>query len=170
MTRTEGTNRESKDLTDDVSRKRLVNILNYANFEGKEVVVNLRSRQDGSRLSLRAAPDPCCGEIAPFSWSESPPVSIGTAYDLIDFFIDTGSKLVIVDGMLAGIGRSGVRILLPERSYAISRRRLERYKSMLTNVTLSRNGAKMTAKRIRNLRCRQAIQITQSSNPISSKR
>ena len=144
MVQTEEAVGESTGLPESVPLKRLVNILNYANFKGDGVLVNLRSSQNGSRLTLKAAPLPCCGNTAHLSWSESPPTDIDIAYDLVDFFIDIGSKLLVVGGRPTDISLSGITVLLPERCYAISRRRIERHRSVLAHVTLSRNRAKVT--------------------------
>lgn len=144
MIQTEEAVGESIGFPKSVPLKRLVNILNYANFKEDGVLINLKSLQNGSRLTLKAAPQPCRGNMARFSWSESPPSNIGTAYDLVDFFVDIGLKLLIVEGRLTDIGPSGMTVLLPERCYAISRRRIERYRSVFAHVTLSRNRAKVT--------------------------
>ena len=132
--------------SESVSRKRLVNILNYVNFKGSSVVVNLRRLRDGSKVSLRAIPEPCSGENARLTWLESPPKDIDTdaAYGLVDFFIDMGSRVVIVNGRLADVNRSGTTILLPEHCHGTSRRRVERHASALVHVTLSRSGSEAT--------------------------
>ena len=135
----EGTDGDSNSLGESVSRKRLINILNYVNFKGDGVAVNLRSLRDGGMLSLKAAPEPCFGETARLAWSEKPPTNIDTAYEFTDFFIDKGSRLVIVGGRSTDIGRSGITVLLPKHCQATSRRRMERFGSAPVHATLSRN-------------------------------
>ncbi len=135
----------SKALSESVSRKRLINMLNHVNFRGGDVVVNLRRLRDGSRLSLRARPEPCSGDTAHLAWSETPPGNIATApYELADFFIDRGSRVIIVEGKLTDVSRLGIAILLPDHCYATSRRRLERYSAAQVRATLSRNGSETT--------------------------
>jgi hypothetical protein len=134
-----------KTPSEGISRKHLVNILNYVNFRGAYVVVNLKSLVDGRRLSLRAAPEPCAGDTARLAWSETPPGNIdAAAHQLVDFFIDMGSRVVIAGGRATDVSRSGIRVLLPERCYATSRRQMERFSSALVHVTLSRNGSEET--------------------------
>ena len=128
-----------------ISRKHLINILNYVNFKGGCVVVNLKSFAGGSRLSLRATPEPCAGDTARLTWSEAPPGNIDAApYKLVDFLIDKGLRVVVVGGQATEVSRSGITVLLPERCYATSRRRTERFSSALVKVTLSRNGSEAT--------------------------
>jgi len=56
MRLTKETGADSNILNERISSKHLVNILNYVNFKGDSVVVNLRRIQDGSMLSLKATP------------------------------------------------------------------------------------------------------------------
>jgi hypothetical protein len=140
----EGTAGDSNSLGESVSRKRLINILNYVNFKGNGVAVNLRSLPDGGMLSLKAAPEPCFGDTARLVWSEKPPTNIARAYEFTDFFIDKGSRLVIVGGRLTDISRSGITILLPEHCRATSRRRIERFSSATVHATLSRRRSEGT--------------------------
>ena len=129
----------SKGLWEDISRKHLINILNYVNFKGGMVVVNLKSSLDGSRLSLRATPEPCIDHMARLVWLETPPGHIETAaYQLVDFFIDKGSRVVVVGGQVSDINRLGIMVVLPQRCYATSRRRMERFSSALVHSRLSR--------------------------------
>ena len=60
--RTEEQLKSRKLSSESISRKRLINILNYVNFKGSSVVVNLRSLADGSMLSLRARRNPAPGK------------------------------------------------------------------------------------------------------------
>src|SRR5271157_5980397 len=130
---------ESNSLPERVPRRRVVNILNHANFMGEGVVVNLRNLQTGSGLALKAAPEPCRQDTVRLTWTESPPADVDRKYDLIEFCIGMGTKLLIIGGRLIEISRSGITVLLPEHSYAVSRRRVERHSSMLARVTLSRS-------------------------------
>ena len=126
-------------LRERVSRKHLVNILNYVNFKEGCVVVNFRSTRDGTTLSLKAVPGPCCGDTANLTWSVRPPADIDTAYEYTDFFIDKGSRVVVVGGQLTDVSPLGMTILLPEHCYATSRRRVERFSSAPVEATLSKN-------------------------------
>jgi hypothetical protein len=135
---------DSNSLRESVSRERLIDILNYVNFKGDSVVVNLRSVRDGSMLSLKAAPEPCCGDAARLAWSDKPPAHINALYEFSDFFIDKGSRVVMVGGLATEVSRSGITVLLPERCYATSRRRMERFSSASVRATLSWNGSEAT--------------------------
>jgi hypothetical protein len=136
---------EPEALSESVSRKRLVNILNYLNFKGGRVVVNLRSLRDGSSLSLRATPEPCANDMACLIWSETVPAKMdATAYEFADFLIDRGSRVVVVHGETAELGRSGITVGLPEHSQTTSRRRTERFSSSIVHATLSRYGSEAT--------------------------
>ena len=95
-------------------------------------------------MSLRAAPEPCAGETARLTWSESPAQDRhGCGLRLVDFLIDKGSRVVVVGGQATDVSRSGITVLLPERCYATSRRRMTSG-SALVHVTLSRNGSEAT--------------------------
>ena len=135
---------ESSSLPERFHRRRLINILNHANFMGDHVVVNLRNIESGSGLALKATPEPCYPDSVRLVWSESPPTDIDTGYDLIDFCIGIGARLLIIPGRLSEVDRSGVNVLLPEYGHAISRRRMERHNSVFARVTLSRGNLKVT--------------------------
>ena len=126
-------------LFENVSRRHLVNILNYVNFREKSVVVNLRRSRGAGKISLRAIPEPCSGENARLIWSEEPPTDIDTGYIFTDFLIDWGQRVVIVEGQLTDIDRAAIAVLLPEHCRATLRRRTERFGSAPVQVTLMRN-------------------------------
>ena len=138
------TGADSNILNERISSKHLINILNYVNFKGDSVVVNLRRIQDGSMFSLKATPEPCSGDTINLTWSLKPPANIDTVYEYTNFFVDKGSRVVVVGGELTNISSSGVTVLLPEHSYATSRRRIERFSSVPVKATLSRNGSEET--------------------------
>jgi hypothetical protein len=123
--------------SESISRKYLVNTLNYLNFNGNRVVVNLKSRVDGNEISLRALPEPCSGDTVALVWSETPPKDIAVAYELINILVDRGSGVIAVQGQLISINRTGASVLLPLRCDSISRRRLERFGSTQVRAIVS---------------------------------
>jgi hypothetical protein len=129
----------SDTFAESISRKRVVNILNYVDFREKNVVVNLRSVQDGNTLSLRATPEPCQGEVACLKWFEETPANVERDYEFVDFLIDKGQRVVVVTGQPTHIDASGIGVLLPAHCQTISRRRTERFGSAPVHATLSNN-------------------------------
>jgi hypothetical protein len=135
----------SKALLEDVSCKHLIHILNYVNFKRGCVVVNLKNLENGNRLSLRATPEPCANDTARLAWSETVPANMdATTYELVDFLIDRGSRVVIVGGQAMDMNASGTTVVLPERSHTTSRRQTERFSSALVHATLCRNESEAT--------------------------
>jgi hypothetical protein len=133
-----------KILSESVSCKRLTNILNYLNFTGGFVVVSLKCLENGSRLSLRATPEPCEGNVVYLNWSENPPANMSaTTYELTDFLIDKGLRVIMVSGQVIDINHSGISVVLPEHCYATSRRRMERFCAALVKATLLCEGIEM---------------------------
>lgn len=144
MTRTGESPGEESILSESVSVKRLVNILNHVNFRENTVVVNFRRFRDGGTLSLKAAPEPCEDNTVRLFWREKPPKSLEKAYEFADFFIDRGSRVVIVDGHATNIDDSGITVLLPRHCRATSRRRSERFSSVPVHATLSGDESEAT--------------------------
>jgi hypothetical protein len=117
---TENSVPDSKMLPEKVSRKRLINLLNHVNFKGSNVVVRLTNLEDGSIISLRARPEPCTGDVVYLTWSEVPPGNMKTqTYELSDFLVDKGSRVIVVEARLADIGGLGISVVLPEQAYSM---------------------------------------------------
>jgi hypothetical protein len=134
-------------ISESISRRRLINILNYVNYKGAEVSVNLKNHEDGSTLSLRARPELCTGETVSLIWSEGPPRNTGTiGYNVADFLIDKGSRVITVSGRVVDVSRLGITFALPEHCLATSRRQNERFASITVHSTLSCGEWKATGK------------------------
>ena len=54
-----------------VTRRHLVNKLNYLNFQDQTILVGLRHVCYDSAVTLRARPKPCAGERLECGWAES---------------------------------------------------------------------------------------------------
>lgn len=141
MSRKERLAGEIDALVESISRRRLINILNYVNFKGGDVVVNLRKIGGGGKVSLRAVPAPCSGEVLRLTWAEEAPPDIESGYSFTDFFVDNGSRALIVNGASNDIDPSGATVLLPWFCRATSRRRRERFGSAPVLATLTRNSS-----------------------------
>lgn len=142
---TRGSTLEPRASSETYSRRRLINILNYVSYKDGEVAVNLRNPDNRRKVSLRAKPEPCMGDKVRLTWSEKPPKSVEfTDHEFVEFLIDKGSRVVLVDGQAADVDRSGITVLLPERCYASSRRRIERFNSAFVRATITYHGSEVS--------------------------
>jgi hypothetical protein len=132
-------------VLENISRKHLVNILNHVNFKGGQVFVNLKKPEGVDEVSLRATPQPCVDDTVRLLWIDVVPESAGgVVHQTAEFLVDRGSRVVVANGQVVAADRSSITLVLPDRCYATSRRRMERFGSAAVNVLLGRGMLKAT--------------------------
>jgi hypothetical protein len=119
-----------------IQRKRLIDNLNYANFQGSSITVNLRHARYGSPMSVRVYPEPCSGEMLRCVWAHPCPANIGEAYTFQNLMIDRGCDLLIVEAQPTEVTDAGITLLLPEECHRLRTRKTKRQASGNIRVTL----------------------------------
>ena len=83
--------------THGITRKRLIDSLNYANFQNHPITVNLDHLQYGKGLSMQAFPQPCTDEVLSCTWVDTCPANIEKNYKVRNFLVDCGYGALVVE-------------------------------------------------------------------------
>ena len=125
-----------------IKKKYLINKLNYINFLGGTVLVNLKHTRYNRTLSYRARPQPCSGDQLDCLWQEEAGPGAGLkAYRFHNLLVSNNQKLLVVESDLTSISKTGVSLLLPETCLEISSRTLKRHTCKGIRVQLIQNSA-----------------------------
>ncbi len=111
-----------------VSKKRLINKLNYTNFQDKSILINLRHPKYGRRIILHAKPQPCSGKRLVCLWAETDGIKQKLkSYKFESLFIPDGQKLIVAEPKLIDINKKGISLSLPDTCYEVSSRKRIRH-------------------------------------------
>lgn len=129
------------ELSRRISKKHLIDILNYLNFQNSTILINLQHVQYGNVISLRAYPQPCAGDTLHCLWAEKTgPANMQTSYRFQNFLIDRDLKVLAVQAEMLKITTEGISFTLPEHCHAVHLRKVRRYASKGIRVELIQNG------------------------------
>lgn len=102
-----------------VTKTRLVNRLNFINFQNGTVQVSFVHQKFGNETSLHAMPLPCAGGTLDCRWSEKDQLAaILTSYRLSYITIPAGNLLIKIVPEILSLDNEGIQILLPEVCHA----------------------------------------------------
>lgn len=131
----------------EIELDRLINILNFANFQAESIVVNFRHPKHPRTVSLDATPLPCVDHRLECRWTIPEQYRPGIASLVFDnLFIIDGQKLVTAVPELLEIGETGAVFRLPEKSIEVNCRKTRRQPSEGVEVELLQNGARFKGK------------------------
>lgn len=124
-----------------ISQKRLIDVLNYLNFQNSTITINLQHVQYGNVISLRAYPQPCTGNTLHCLWAEKTgPANMQTSYRCRSFLIDQDLQVLVVHAKMLKITVEGISFTLPEHCHAVRLRKVRRYECKGILVQLIQNG------------------------------
>ncbi|MBZ0157544.1 MAG: hypothetical protein K8I29_15200 [Alphaproteobacteria bacterium] len=111
-----------------ISRKQLVNILNYISFQDGTLLVRFEHVRYGTLLSLPAKPRPCSGDKVDCLWSGRALFPrILSSHRLHHILISDGQKLILIQPDMDRADEKGIRFLLPEVCYELNMRKTRRH-------------------------------------------
>ena len=123
-----------------VDKTQLINKLNFTNFQDGTVLINFSHIKYDKVITLRAAPQPCMGDLVDCLWAEANYTShITQSYEFSNLLIANGQKLLKVDAELVKIDQEGISLLLTDECYEISSRRVRRHSCEGIKVQLMQN-------------------------------
>jgi hypothetical protein len=126
----------------ELSRKYIVNRLNYINFTDGSITVNLKHVKYDNIISVKVKPQPCLDGYLDCLWGEtSIPAQKLKSYQYKNIIIPDKQKLILVEAELQSMSEAGIRFYLPEVCHEISSRRITRHNCEGINVQLIQNGA-----------------------------
>jgi len=126
-----------------ICREKLINRLNYVNFQDGTVLVNFRHSKYAQIISLEAKPLPCQDDWLDCTWSEEAGTSLQKvkAATFENFFVIDGHKLVVVEPTVTGITENGISFRLPDTSSEMSYRKVRRHLCVGIAAQLMQNSA-----------------------------
>jgi hypothetical protein len=124
-----------------LSKKFLVNSLNYVNFQDGTILVNLKHIKYGSIVSLQAKPQPCLENTLDCLWVRAEGLTQQlSSYRFLNFLINNGQKMILVTGDVKQVNEERISLNLPETCYEVSLRQVKRYSCEGIHVDLLQNG------------------------------
>ncbi|MEW6665579.1 MAG: PilZ domain-containing protein [Thermodesulfobacteriota bacterium] len=124
-----------------VSQQSLTNTLNHIHFINGHVLVLLKHPRFEEGVLLRARPEPCFGATLFCAWENSFRADLSqTNYLFLHLVIDDGRSMILVPGDAEEVDARGIRIRLPETSYAVGQRSARRYPCRNVDADLIQSG------------------------------
>jgi hypothetical protein len=131
---------EKQETGNKVDKTQLINKLNFINFQDGTVLINFNHLKYDKKITLRATPQPCMGDLVDCLWSDVNYTSqINRSYEFSSLLITNGQKLLQVNAELVKIDEKGISLFLPEAGYETSSRRGRRHSSEGIIVQLMQN-------------------------------
>ncbi|MEN8244714.1 MAG: hypothetical protein ABFS43_07420, partial [Thermodesulfobacteriota bacterium] len=137
----EGQEREEKPEKK-ISRKQIVNQLNYRNFQDDAIIVNLKHVRFGHVVSFQAKPQPCAENEINCEWVD--PEEVGRkliSYEFESIGLAHENANLILTPELANIDASSVRLILSENYYPLKVEAIEHYPCIGINAQVIQNSA-----------------------------
>ena len=125
-----------------VSKKHLINTLNYINFQDGSIHINFKHLKYDHIISLQAKPQPCIENHLDCLWIE--PAGLRqklNSYKYTDFLLNDGQKLILVKADVEKISEKGICFKLPETCFELNYRKLKRHSCEGIQVDFIQNGA-----------------------------
>ena len=128
----------------EIGLNKLINRLNFTNFQEDSILVNFRHAKYSRTVSLEATPLPCLSNKFECQWtddSEFQPSLNSCIFENI--FILDGHRLVVTVPELITLGEKGAVFLLPEKSVEVNYRKTRRHFCEGIRADLLQNGARL---------------------------
>jgi hypothetical protein len=123
-----------------VLKERLVNRLNYAHFQDEVILVQFEHRQSARTVSISAVPQPCLGDVLECHWADTTDIAfLLKSHDIKHILVSHGQKFIKAVPEVLTIDEQGARLALPEISFEISHRRVERQRCRGISVYVVQN-------------------------------
>jgi hypothetical protein len=124
-----------------INQEGLSNMLNYAHFSGKHVLVHLRHSKFKENILLRAHPDPFIGRELTCRLADGQLQTLNLRnYEVFHIIIDDGRSMILAPIRLSEISGNTLKVLLPEKSFAVGLRQTRRYSCRDVKAELFQSG------------------------------
>ena len=125
-----------------VSKKRLVNILNYINFQNGTLFINLKHIKYNHRISHQVRPLPCLGDEFSCVWVDTNRLhQYLQSYTFQDLIVPDGNRILLVKAELIHMNENEICFHLPEESFELSSRKGQRHSCEGISVQLIQSSA-----------------------------
>ena len=125
-----------------ITKSKLINRLNYLNFQDGSLLVNFKHTKYSRTVSLEAKPLPCQDDLLECSWIESSEVPQKIRATIFEnLFVIDGHKLLVVSPTMLELSERGITFRLPETCLEVSYRKVRRHLCDGISVQLMQNSA-----------------------------
>ena len=127
----------------EIGLQRLINRLNFTNFQGESILVNFRHGKYPRTVSLEANPLPCLNNKFECRWNQATPFQTGLSSCIFEnIFIIDEQRLVVAVPELISLGDQGAMFLLPEKCIEVNYRKTRRHSCEGIRAELWQHGAR----------------------------
>lgn len=126
----------------EISRKQLINRINYINFQDDTVLLKLAHKRFDHHICIPAKTMPCSSEHLDCIWAE--PHQPFTQYDAYDFeclMAPNGHKMFMVRPAVKSMTARGISLILPEACIEVGARQTVRHACSGIKAYLTQNSA-----------------------------
>jgi len=124
-----------------VTKRHLINILNYINFQDGTILINLKHKLYNNTISLKAKPQPCLDDRLECFWIETEGLQQKIkSYEFLHFITTDSQKMILVKPELKSLNEEGISFYLPDTCYEVSFRKAKRHLCKGINVEFIQNG------------------------------
>lgn len=133
---------DSLQTSHEISSNRLVNKLNYANFQNGTILVYFKHRRYNRSIFLHASPKPCIDSRLDCVWVDTPQdLQKLESYTFQHFLLIDHQETFLVEPEVLRIAENGISFCLPEICRDVSFREVERHSCESISAQLIQNSA-----------------------------
>ncbi|PLX45351.1 MAG: PilZ domain-containing protein [Desulfobacteraceae bacterium] len=126
----------------EIRKKHVINKVNSINFQDGTVLVNFKHFKYDHTVSHRAKPQPCLGDELTCLWIETDKIGQQlSSYKFQEVVIPNGKKIILVKSNEINIDEESIRLVLPEKCWEFSPRKMRRHSCQGIKVQLIQNSA-----------------------------
>ncbi|SNB47746.1 PilZ domain-containing protein [Geobacter sp. DSM 9736] len=123
-----------------ISKKYLVNKLNYINFQNQTINVVFKHSLYKNSITIPATPLPCGSNELHCAWAPGGEPASLQNFEFSNLCVADGQKLIVVSAEVIKQSRNGISFLLPETSFSVNQRRTYRHYCKNVQAQLIQNG------------------------------
>ena len=124
-----------------VSRKHLINILNYINFQDGTILLTFKHSKYDKVISFDVRPMRIIENSLDCEWLETaPPVLNLASYQFQYLLISDGLKLILARPEMRSASEDEISFILPETCYEVGFRKIRRHPCEMVSAELTQNG------------------------------
>ena len=131
-----------QDNEKEMGKAKLINRLNYLNFQDGSLLVNFKHTKYSRVISLEAKPLPCQDDLLECIWVDPSDVQLKIrSSNFENIFVIDGYKLVVVAPAVLELNDKGISFRLPETSREVCYRKVRRHLCEGVSAQLIQNSA-----------------------------
>ena len=125
-----------------ISRKQIINHLNYVNFQDSSILINLKHSRFDKVVSLRAKPQPCRDDELICSWVNPHEIRrLLSSYEFDSICLKNENSNLILEPELVNIDEFNIDLVLSEQYYPLQIETVEHYPCIGIDAQVIQNSA-----------------------------